>query len=201
MAEIVYFDTSIFIEMSDPKSSFATQLDLLLEDLQDRKVRIYTSILTVQEMSVMMYRRGTVPKDRQRQIKQFARIYTVTKDIAVCAAKREAELKDLADDQEKRRNKKKPLTEQQKIDRACENRRRKWDCFHIATAQILECPTIYSTDPDLQKRPRQLNIKNLQIIPPPLSLRTIDKGSLIEYGKEQAASQQGLSGDDDEEDS
>jgi hypothetical protein len=82
------------------------------------------------------------------------------------AGKREAELKDLAEDREKKRDKGKPLTRDQELDQVCENRRRKWDCFHIATAQILECPIMYSTDTKLQKRPRLLGIKNLAILPP-----------------------------------
>jgi hypothetical protein len=95
------------------------------------------------------------------------------------AGKLEAAIKDMADEKEKKRDKSKPLTRDQEIDRVCENRRRKWDCFHIATAQLLECSTMYSTDAKLQKRPRQLGIKNLDIVPPPAALRKIT-GPLID---------------------
>jgi predicted nucleic acid-binding protein len=110
----------------------------------------------------------------------MARVYTITKEIALTAAKLEAALKDIADQEEAKRDKSKPpLTLQQQIDRACENRRRKWDCFHIATAQVLECEVMYSTDAKLQNRPKQLGLKNLKIIPPPDMTPTIT-GPLID---------------------
>jgi hypothetical protein len=67
----------------------------------------------------------------------------------------------------------------EEIERICENRRRKWDCLHIATAQILECSAMYCTDNKMQKRQKQLGIKNLEIVPPPEPIKRI-KGPLLE---------------------
>src|SRR5205814_2244546 len=78
---------------------------------------------------------------------------TIILKLALTAAKIEAQLRDIADQESAKRDKKKPPTLQQQIDRACENRRRKWDCFHIATALVLECEVMYSTDEKLQKSP------------------------------------------------
>jgi predicted nucleic acid-binding protein len=174
----VYFDTSIFLEMGKRISKYKKELKLLLQDLGERKIRIYTSALTVQEVSVAAHRKGAIPRDTIADVKSIARIYTLTKEVALTAAKREAELKDIAEEEESKRDPSKPLTEQQKIDRICENRRRKWDCFHIATAQKLGCDTLYSTDGGMIKRKKQMNLKDLDIIPPPEGLRTV-RGPLL----------------------
>jgi hypothetical protein len=130
-------------------------------------------------MSVATYRQGTVARDTYGDVSKFARVYSITKEIALTAAKREAELKDIVDENERKQDPKKSLTESQKLDQACENRRRKWDCFHIATAQDRRCTIMYSTDPDLQKRPKQLHIPNLRIIPPPEIAKVVPSGDLI----------------------
>jgi len=44
--------------------------------------------------------------------------------------------------------------------------RRKWDCFHIATAQCLGCTTLYAWDEPLLGRERQLGIKDVQFLEP-----------------------------------
>jgi hypothetical protein len=44
--------------------------------------------------------------------------------------------------------------------------RRRWDCFHIATAQVRECTHLYTTDEGMMKRKAQLNIPDLQIVLP-----------------------------------
>jgi predicted nucleic acid-binding protein len=159
--------------MGKRKSKYKKELKLLLQDLGERKIRIYTSALTVQEVSVAAHRRGAIPRDTIADVKGIARIYTLTKEVALTAAKREAELKDNEEEKENKRDPSKPLTEQQRIDRICENRRRKWDCFHIATAQMLGCDTLYSTDGGMQKRKRQMNLRDLDIIPPPEGLRKV----------------------------
>jgi predicted nucleic acid-binding protein len=161
MVRTVYFDTSVFIELANKKSAMAKDLKGLMKELIEEKVRIYTSIITVQEMSVAVYRRGAKSKDTYGDIHSLARIYAVTKDVALTAAHREAELKDLAD-----KPTGKPETEDERLERICENRRRRWDCFHIATAQAIGCSTMYSTDDKLQKRPKQLGIGDLRIVPP-----------------------------------
>ena len=186
MAQSVYFDTSIFIEMGTKRSKYRKALDTLLKDLKEQKVRIYTSILTVQEFSVAAHRKGAVTRDTMSDIRGIARIYSITNNIALTAAKREAEIKDLIDEEEAKRDISKPLTKEQELERMCENRRRKWDAFHIATAQVLGCSVLYSTDGRLQKRPTQLGIKNLDIVPPPPGTKTIKGplfGSLPSQGK------------------
>lgn len=182
MSKPVYFDTSIFIEIGTKYSRRGKELRELLQDLKERRIRIYTSILTVQELSVAAHRKGAIARDVMGDIRSLARVYSVTKEIAITAAKREAELKDLAAEEANKRDKNKPLSKQEEIDRICDNRRRKWDCFHIATAQVLGCATLYTTDNQLQKRPGQLGIQNLEIIQPPKALKTI-KGPLIDAGK------------------
>jgi predicted nucleic acid-binding protein len=135
MARPVYFDTSVFLEIGAKKSKFATQIKGLLKELRRDKVRIYTSILTVQESAVLSYRRGALARDDYGKINEFARIVGVTKDIALTAAKLEAQIKDDAG---------KAAVE--------DNRRRKWDCFHIATALAHNCSVLYTTDEKLIKR-------------------------------------------------
>lgn len=166
MAKTVYFDTSVFLEMGAKKSKRAKEIRALLQELQEERIRIYTSIITVQEVSVASYRQGATTKDTYGDVHALARIYQITKDVALTAAHREAELKDIAEAEEQKRPKGKPETEEQKINRICSNRRRKWDCFHIATAQALGCGIIYSTDVGMQKRPTQLGIKSLKVIEP-----------------------------------
>src|SRR4051812_19387936 len=110
--------------MGKRNSTYKKRLKQLLKDLQERRIRIYTSVLTVQEVSVAAHRKGAIPRDTIADIKSIARIYTVTKEIAMAAAKREAELKDISYEHESNRSPEKPLTNQQEIDRICENRRR-----------------------------------------------------------------------------
>jgi predicted nucleic acid-binding protein len=170
MARTVYFDTSVFIELANPKSRMAKELQGLLKELAEEKARIYTSMITVQEMSVAVYRKGARSKDTYGDIYALARIYAITKDVALTAAHREAELKDIADQQQKNGKE----TEDQRIERICENRKRRWDCFHIAAAQMIGCSVMYSTDGKLQDRPRQLGIKDLKILPPQPTPRSIE---------------------------
>jgi predicted nucleic acid-binding protein len=163
MARTVYFDTSVFIELANRKSPIAKELKGLMKELTEERVRIYTSMITVQEMSVAVYRRGAKSKDTYGDINSMARIYGVTKEAALTAAHREAELKDISDKQSVASKKE---TEDQKIERICENRRRRWDCFHIATAQSLGCAVLYSTDDKMQARQKQLGIRDLKISSP-----------------------------------
>jgi predicted nucleic acid-binding protein len=164
VAKTVYFDSSVFLEMGAKRSKVAKEIRALLKELAEERVRIYTSIVTVQEVSVASYRQGAIAKDTYGDIHSFARIYGITKEVALTAAHREAEMKDVADSQIVPKGKME--TEEQKLERICANRRRKWDCFHIATAQSIGCSTIYSTDAGMQKRPSQYGIKGLKIVPP-----------------------------------
>lgn len=179
MARTAYLDTSIFVEMGARKSSYKKCIRTLLQELKENKVRIYTSIITVQEMAVATYRAGTTAKDIYGDINSIARIYNVTKEVALTAAKNEAELRDIAQTEAGRRDPQKGETEEQKLERICQNRRRKWDCFHIATAQAIGCAELYSTDTDLKKRPDQLGIRSLKALDPCESNKTI-RGPLFD---------------------
>src|SRR5205807_1109434 len=101
-------------------------------ELGEEKVRIYTSILTIQEVSVLMFRRGTLATDHFTKVHRIARVENITKDVALTAAKLEAHLKDVKN------------ANATKDEQIAENRRRKWDCFHIATAMTLGCRTLFS---------------------------------------------------------
>ncbi len=179
MARTAYLDTSIFVEMGTKGSKHKTRIRELLHELSEDKVRLYTSILTVQELAVATYRLGSPTRDTYGDISSIARVYTLTKEVALTAAKREAELKDLTDKQRAKRSSRKPETEDEKLDRICENRRRKWDCFHIATAQHIGCGELYTTDVDLQKRPKQLGLRSLKALTPDAPVKTI-KGPMFE---------------------
>jgi len=148
MPRPVYFDTSVFLEIGAKRSKHSKNIRALLKELKMDKVRIYTSILTIQEVSVLSYRRGALARDDYGKVSAFARIAGISKDIALTAAKREAEIKDDA---------KKDMED---------NRRRKWDCFHIATAQQLNCSTLYTTDNKLLNRRKQLGIVDIRFSVP-----------------------------------
>lgn len=174
MPQPVYFDTSIFLEMGAKKSKHKKNIRKLLEAFQEDKVRIYTSMLTVEEVSVAVYQRGGIAKDTYGDVAAIARIYGLKKEVALTAAKNEAALKDITLAELAKRDPKKPETEEQKLERICENRRRKWDCFHLATAQIIGCRYIYSTDGKLQKRPRQLGLKDIRVVSPDTPIASIN---------------------------
>lgn len=173
MARTAYLDTSIFLEMGTKGSKHKKRIRELLDELSKEKVRLYTSILTVEELAVATYRSGTLARDTYGDVSTIARVYTLTKEVALTAAKREAELKDTTDKHRAKKSAKKPETEDEKLDRICENRRRKWDCFHIATAQQIGCAELYTTDADLQKRPKQLGIRSLKALTPDTPVKTI----------------------------
>jgi predicted nucleic acid-binding protein len=143
-----YFDTSVFIAIFKPEKERAAQVKALLKELRRDKVRVHTSIITVQEASVVAYKRGTIPKDYHGKVGSIADIHTIDKRIAVTAAKHEATLVDTLKPEEQN----KP--------------RRKWDCFHIATAQSLGCNTFYAWDEKLLKRRDHLNINDMTFAEP-----------------------------------
>ena len=150
--ESVYFESSVFLAVINGEAN-GPQIRSLLRELKDKRVRIYTSIITLQEISVLSFRHGTVADDLAGKLHKMARIASVTKDVALTAAKFEAQLKDLG---------KLPKHDEQTKD----NRRRKWDCFHIATAMCLKCGTLFSCDDGLLKRKAQLKIDSMEFSPP-----------------------------------
>jgi predicted nucleic acid-binding protein len=146
----VYFDTSVFLAILK-KETTARRIRELLEQLQAEHIRIYTSILTLQECSVLGFRRGTVARDTTTRVAKIARIVGITPDIALTAAKLEAQLADHGRETETDREDKK---------------RRKWDCFHIATAQAYKCGTLFAEDKPMQGRGPMLGLKDISILPP-----------------------------------
>lgn len=145
-----YFDTSVFLALFKPEKNARIIRDLLKE-LKEAKIRIYTSILSVQEVSVLTFRRGAPARDNFARIARIARIVNMNKEIALSAAKLEASIADDAKENE--------------IQRVLKQRR-KWDCFHIATAQFYNCSDIYAADAGLLSRGPQLEIKNMDFSKP-----------------------------------
>lgn len=148
MTQPVYFDSSVFLSIFMGDAG-AAKIKELLSELKKDKVRIYTSIITIQEVSVLSYRRGTKAEDNYSKVDKLARIEGVTKDIALTAAKLEAHIID--------------QTHKKDVE---DNRRRKWDCFHIATAMVLNCGAFYSCDEKQLKRKEQFNISGLIFMQP-----------------------------------
>jgi predicted nucleic acid-binding protein len=144
----VYFDSSVFLSifMNDPTAS---KIKELLLELKRDKIRIYTSIIAVQEVSVLSYRKGSMAQDNYSKIDRLARIEGVTKDIALTAAKFEAQILDQT-----------PMKDRE------DNKRRKWDCFHIATALALGCNVLYSCDEKQLKRKSQFKVSGLSFLHP-----------------------------------
>ena len=160
MSSPVYFDTSVFLAILKPETT-AKQIRALIKELEDENVRIYTSILTVQEVSVLGFRRGTVAKDNLTRIGKLARVVGISPDIALTAAKLEAQISDEARESDKARS---------------EKQRRKWDCFHIATAQVYKCSVLFAEDKQMHKRQPQLGLASLKIIAPRAKSDTLGFG-------------------------
>lgn len=109
----------------------------------------------MQEVSVQSFQSGQSFDDNHAKVNKLARVYTITREIALTCAKLEAAMKD--------RMKNSQLTEEERIG---QNRRRKWDCFHIATAMCLECSSLYSLDAGMLIRRQQFSIGNIQFLKP-----------------------------------
>lgn len=146
----VYFDSSIFLAVLNGETS-ASEIRELLKELQRDHIKIYTSIVTVQEVSVDCYRNGTKVRDHHGQVKKLSRISGIIRDIALTAAKLEANILDAYKNSD---------------EKSVDSKRRKWDCFHIATAQHLGCSCLYSLDDGMLKRKTQLRVKNLEFEKP-----------------------------------
>src|ERR1700750_2481193 len=85
----VYFDTSVFLAVL-AKQPEAVQVRALLSELRADKVKIYTSILTVQEVSVSSFMNGGMFVDAHTKLSKLSRIKAVTREVALTAAKFEA---------------------------------------------------------------------------------------------------------------
>jgi predicted nucleic acid-binding protein len=169
--------------MAAKRSKYKRHIKSLLKELSEERAKIYTSIINVEEVSVAAYRPGEIARDTYGDVKAVARVYGISKDVALTCAKNEATLKHMADVEDAKRDKTKPEPTDRQIERACANRRRKWDCFHVATAQVVGCTELYTTDAKLLKRPGQLQIKGLRAVLPGTSIRRIS-GPLTEKAGE-----------------
>jgi predicted nucleic acid-binding protein len=151
---VCYFDTSVFLAILNGESS-AASIRALLRELKRDKTKIYTSIITVQEVSVQAFRAGGRADALCAEISKLARIQTVTREISLTSAKLEAELLQKMHPGD--------LTDEERIG---QNRRRKWDCFHIATALELNCQHLYTLDEKMLNRKQHLNLVFLEFLPP-----------------------------------
>lgn len=134
MADPVYFDSSVFLAIFMGEAS-GPSIKELLKELRRDKVKIYTSIVTIQEVSVQTFRKGAPAADNYTKVNKLARIHGITKEIALTSAKLEAQI----------------LDDMKPRDRE-DNKQRKWDCFHLATAMELGCRTFYGLDDKQLKR-------------------------------------------------
>ena len=160
MSEPDYFDSSVFLAIFMGESTGPSIKELLKELKRDR-VRLYTSIITVQEVSVQTFRKGALAVDNYTKVSRFARIEGITKDIALTAAKLEAQLID-----------------QTKAKDREDNKRRKWDCFHIATAMVLGCRTLYALDEKMLRRKEDCGLTRINFSKPaPRSLPLLPEGT------------------------
>jgi predicted nucleic acid-binding protein len=158
VADPVYFDSSIFLAIFMGEKS-GSSIKELLKELKRDKTKIYTSIITIQEVSVQTFRKGYTAADNYSKVNKLARIHGITKEIALTAAKLEAHQID-------------QTPEKQRED----NKRRKWDCFHIATAMELGCRTFYASDEKMLKRKAQLGITGMDFAKPvPKGLPLLDE--------------------------
>ena len=156
--ESAYFDSSPFIAIFKEEDR-NEDIRELLRELKKQRVRISTSIITIQEVSVLSYRFGTIASDNYVRVNRLARIEGLSKDVALTVAKLEAQIVDR-------------LKGLAKTDKEEDNKRRKWDCFHIATAMCLKCRVLYSLDKGMLARKEQLQIRDLDFsIPKAVTLR------------------------------
>jgi predicted nucleic acid-binding protein len=149
----VYFDTSVFIALLSGSAAEGPPIRALLRELKKDRVRIYTSIITVQEVSVLSFRRGSVFTDNHVKVAKLARIVGITKDIALTAAKYEAAVVEVV---------------KKSGGGDGENHRRKWDCFHMATGVAMGCRTIYTLDDQFAAKRRQLGLESVLTVSKPV---------------------------------
>jgi len=147
---LVYFDSTVFLSVITADKC-ADDVKKLLVELQAAKARIYTSIVSIQEVSVDSFRRGTVAVDNHARVKKLARVEGITRDIAITAAKIEAQVIDGYGSA---------------ADKKADNKRRKWDCFHIATAQCLKCEHLYSFDDGMLCKQKSLDVRHTKFLRP-----------------------------------
>ena len=76
--ESAYFDSSPFIAIFKEEDR-NEDIRELLRELKKQRVRISTSIITIQEVSVLSYRFGTIASDNYVRVNRLARIEGLSK--------------------------------------------------------------------------------------------------------------------------
>ena len=155
MPDPVYFDSSVFLSIFMGESS-GPSIKELLRELKRDKTKIYTSMISIQEVSVHTFRKGARQTDNYSKVNKLARIHGLTKEMALTAARFEA-----------------LLIEQTPVKDREDNKRRKWDCFHIATAVELGCRTFYATDEKMLKRKEHFGITGMDFAKPAPRMRLL----------------------------
>ena len=84
-----YFDSSVFLAIFKGEPT-AAGIRALLRELKAEGSRITTSIITIQEISVLSFRVGTNVNDNYAKVSRLARIQGLNREIALTAAKLEA---------------------------------------------------------------------------------------------------------------
>jgi hypothetical protein len=126
-------------------------------------VQVHTSIITIEEVSVDHFRKGRMATENYAKVHKLAKIEGITREIALTTAKLEATLLDSS----------KSLSDAAK---AAENKRRRWDLFHVATAMALGCEVVYCCDQGFRDRQNRLGLSKMKFLHPtpdnfPLDLR------------------------------
>jgi predicted nucleic acid-binding protein len=130
--DTAYFESSVYIAIFNGEER-AQEVKSLVRELRREHAKICTSIITVQEVSVVCYRAGGTQIDNYAKVERLTdRIYGVNREIVLMAAELEAQLLDRA--------KKLGKPKGQRVE---EHR-------HVATALHLNCHRLYSFDPHLK---------------------------------------------------
>ena len=150
-----YFESSVYIAIFNGEDE-AREVQALVREIRKEHAKICTSILTVQEVSVVCYRSGGTQVDNYSKVERMTdRIYGVNREIVLIAAQLEAQILDRA-----------RSAAREKSERQEENKRRKMDCFHIATALHLDCHRLYSFDPHFESYGKLPMVRSLSIFRP-----------------------------------
>lgn len=143
----VYFDSALFLSIFNGEPD-GPNIKALLRELKRDKIKIQTSVITIQEVSVLGFCRGQENPDNHSKVEKLARIQGISREIALGAARIEARMID---------------TDAQI---AGENKRRRWDCFHIATALELKCRILFTTDVSMLALKDRLGIASMDFSRP-----------------------------------
>jgi len=112
-----YFDSSVFLAIFNGEPS-GPAIKQLLGELRRNKNKVCTSIITIQEVSVLSFISGgnKDSADNYTKVERFARIHGITRDIALRAAELEAGMLER-------------MRRMTKDQRKLLSARRKWDWF------------------------------------------------------------------------